>query len=115
MLTLNLTPVFSLRGIDKPFTYLVQNGFTRHSANILINSKNRIFRLDHIEKLCDLLLCEPNDILTWTPNPNLQYPDNYPLSKLKLQETANIKNTFANTPYGELKKLADNIVNNKFD
>ena len=113
MLNINLTPIFAIRGIEKPFTYLVQNGFTRHSANLLINSKNRVFRLDHIEKLCELLVCEPNDLLTWIPNPKQKYSDNFPLMKLKLQESNNLKDTLAKTPFSELKMLTDNIVNGK--
>jgi DNA-binding Xre family transcriptional regulator len=113
MLTLNLAPIFRIRGIEKPFTYLVQNGFSRHAATLLINAKNRVYRLDHMERLCELLVCEPNDLLAWTPNHKQEYPENFPLLKLKHQETSNIKDTLIKTPLSELKILTESIVNGR--
>ena len=113
MLIMNLNPIFKLRGIEKPFTYLVQNGFSRHAANILINAKNRVYRLDHVEKLCELLICEPNDLLAWIPNNKEEYPTNYPLSKLKHHDTGNIKEVLSKTPLSELKMITENIINAK--
>ncbi len=113
MLTLNLMPIFRLRGIEAPFSYLVQNGFSRHSATTLVNGDNRVLKLAHIEKLCDLLVCEPNDLLAWTADGRQKYPDNYPLAKLKPQPVNDLKETLSKTPFSELKGITERIVNSK--
>jgi DNA-binding Xre family transcriptional regulator len=113
MLTLNLNPIFKIRGIERPFTYLVKNGFSRHAATLLINGKNKVYRLDHVERLCELLICEPNDLLSWIPDKEHSYPENYPLARLKYHETDNIKDTLEKTPLSELKIITENIVKGK--
>lgn len=115
MLSINLAPIFKIRGIEKPFTFLVKNGFTHHAAHLLINGKNRVFRLDHIELLCNLLICEPNDLLTYTPDQNKNLPTNHPLTKLKHDHAHTIKETLATMPLSELKNITNtiNTINNK--
>jgi DNA-binding Xre family transcriptional regulator len=111
MLSLNLSPIFKIRGIDKPYTFLVSAGFSAHSATRILNNKPRVFRLDHIELLCNILFCEPNDLLLWTPTKGITYADNFPLSKLKLSDTHNNwKETFATIPFKELKQITKSML-----
>lgn len=111
MLTLNVSAIFKARGIDRPYTFLVKAGLSPHSANIIINSKTRVFRLDHIEMLCTLLVCEPNDLLTWTPDKGKVYPDNNPLAKLLPDNSANnLHETLAAMSYKELKETTKAIL-----
>ena len=106
MLLLNLDPLFKARGIDKPFTFLTKNGFTSHTTHRLLNSKSRHFHFDHIEQLCRIFLCEPNDLLLWVPDADTLYPENLPLLKLTKNESANDwRTTFAAMPFQELQKL----------
>ena len=116
MLTLNLTPIFNARGIEKPFPFLTRNGFSYHTTHNLLNSKSRIFRLDHIEKLCEILICEPNDLLSWTPEKNKVIPETHPLYKLKKDKTKkNIKETLANMSYKEIEELTNKITKQETD
>jgi DNA-binding Xre family transcriptional regulator len=112
MLTININQIFRARGIERPYTFLVKAGFTPHSANILLNSKTKVFRLDHIEKLCVLLKCEPNDLLVWYPNNKEIIADDHPLTKLKHEEspTLDLKKTLLNMPYSELKSLTSKLI-----
>ena len=112
MLTLNLTPIFKARGIDKPYSFLVKAGLTAHSATNILNSQTRIFRLDHVELLCKVLVCEPNDLLLWTPNSGEKFEPNFPLSKLIQVETGlnNWKETLATMPFKELKEVTKAII-----
>lgn len=113
MLSLNLTPIFQVRGIDKPYSFLVKAGFSPHSATNILNNKTRIFRLDHVELLCKTLFCEPNDLLLWTPEKETDYAENFPLSKLKLTDTDNNwKETFAKMPFKQLKEVTKTIIDN---
>lgn len=112
MLTLNLTPIFKARGILKPYTFLVKAGLSPHSANSIINSKTRVFRLDHIELFCNIFTCEPNDLLVWIPDKGQQYAENNPLLKLKQDDiNQNLQETLASMPFKQLKEITKSILN----
>jgi DNA-binding Xre family transcriptional regulator len=114
MLSLNLTPIFQLRGIEKPYTFLVKAGLSPYSATSILNNKPRVFRLDHVELLCELLVCEPNDLLVWTPDKGKKYADNHPLDKLKQQPAdTSWQETLSGMTYKELKEVTKTIVENK--
>jgi len=110
MLSLNLTPIFKARGIEKPYTFLVKAGFSHYTASTIINSKPKALRLGHIELLCTALLCEPNDLFLWTPDKNKVYAENFPLLKFKTSGSANNwKETLAHMPFNELKEATKHI------
>jgi DNA-binding Xre family transcriptional regulator len=110
MLSLNLKPIFNARGITKPHAFLVKNGFSNFSASRLINNETVVFRLDHMEKLCNALVCEPNDLLLFTPDKNKRYPPNHPLLKLAHDDSNNHwPTTLATMPFKELKEVTKNI------
>jgi hypothetical protein len=110
MLSLHLAPIFKARGITKPYSFLVKAGFTPFTATNIINYNSRVFRLDHIEMLCNILVCEPNDLLLFTPDKGRQYAPNNPLLKLAGDESnSNWPNTLATMPFKELKEATKNI------
>jgi DNA-binding Xre family transcriptional regulator len=110
MLTFHLTPIFKARGIDRPYTFLVKAGLSPHSANAILNSKTRIFRLDHIELLCRILVCEPNDLVVFTADKAQQLSPAHPLHNLKQADTAkDIKETLATLPLKQLKEITKQI------
>ena len=116
MLSLNLTPIFKARGIEKPFTFLVNAGLPKHSATRLINNKPAVLRLDHVELLCRVLLCEPNDLLLFKPEKGQQYAANHPL--LKLTQTIPVNNwqqTLAEMPLNQLRQVTKSISDIKPD
>ena len=113
MLSLNLAPIFSMRGIEKPYTFLVKAGLSPHSATTILNNKTRIFRLDHVELLCDILVCEPNDLLVWTPDKGKHYSENNPLVKLKQQSEVSWQETISKMTFQELKEISNTIVEKK--
>jgi DNA-binding Xre family transcriptional regulator len=111
MLSLNLLPIFKARGIERPYSFLVKAGLTPHTANSLLNSKTKVFRLDHIEKLCLILKCEPNDLLVWNLNKNEIIDESHPLTKLKHSESPaiDLKATLLNMPYKDLKSFSSRL------
>lgn len=111
MLYLNLKPVFRLRGIEKPFSFLIRSGFTHHSSHYLLSSYPRVIRLDHIEKLCLLLKCVPNDILGWTPDTDVQIDESTPLKILNNENinSFDLKEKLMNLPLNELKSLSEKL------
>jgi len=66
MMTLNIQRIAKLRGVERPYTFLVRQGFTNHSAKKLLSGQVRRLDLVHLEKLCRVFLCEPHDLLDYT-------------------------------------------------
>lgn len=111
MLYLNLPPIFAARGIKNPYTFLVKSGFTYHTATNLLNSNTRSFRLDHIEALCRILVCEPNDLLAWKPDQNVHYAAQNPLDKLRVSgPEPTLNETLATMPLSELKRATKDFL-----
>jgi DNA-binding Xre family transcriptional regulator len=113
MLSFNLEPIFKARGIQKPFSFLIKAGFTPHTAHHIISGDSRSFRLDHIEQLCLVLKCEPNDLLLFSPDKNQHYPENLPLFNLKAEEQRTDLNVLADIPFKDLKRLTAAILHSQ--
>lgn len=111
MLTLYLDPIFKARGIERPYTFLVKAGLSPHTASNILNAATRVFRLDHIELLCNVLVCEPNDLLMWTPDAGKKVDKNAPLANLIKTDKDLIdwKDSFASVPYKELKSITSSF------
>lgn len=111
MITLHLAPIFKARGIERPFNFLIKAGLPRHSAHRILNNKISVLRFDHLELLCRILICDPHDLLLFTPEKGQQYANNHPLFKLKEKEpTGNLHEVIATMPYAQLKEVAKSIV-----
>ena len=110
MLTFNLLPIFNARGIDKPYSFLVKAGFAPQAAHSIINSKTRVFRLDHIELLCNILVCEPNDLMVFIPNSEHPLSPGHPLNNLQQTEASkSIMHTLSTIPFKQLKEMTKQI------
>jgi DNA-binding Xre family transcriptional regulator len=110
MLSFNLAPVFKARSIDNPYTFLVKAGIARHTAHRILSREARVFRLDHVELICRVLICEPNDILVYTPSASHPLPEDHPLHNLRhIGTTPNVKETLSTIPFKQLQQLAGQI------
>lgn len=67
MLRLNIKAVCKLRGISKPQAWLVKSGFPKSTAANMGREEYENLPLVHLEKMCLLLNCTPNDLLRWEP------------------------------------------------
>ena len=113
MLNLNLQHIFEARGIDKPYAFLVKAGFTAHTATSIVSGSTRTFKLEHIELLCKALVCEPNDLLSFTADKNEVLAPDHPLLKLQHSDTEqNWRQTLATIPFNKLKELGKTIAKN---
>lgn len=112
MLILNLKPIFTARGIDKPYAFLTKNGFTHNTAKSLVAGKSPTINIRYMERLCELLWCEPNDLFLWQPAENTRIPDGHPLLPLlRTQETVlNIKHMLARVPLKKLNGLSEVLI-----
>ena len=67
MLKFNFQRILKARGIEKPYSYLVQEGFSRNIAVRMNTGKMKTMDLQGLEKLCERFECTPNDLLEWVP------------------------------------------------
>ena len=114
MLLFNLQPIFQARGIDNPYPILVKAGISKHSAKNIVQGITRVMNLDHIEILCKILICEPNDLLVWQPTKGEVYPENLPLFNIwQPKQADDLTETIATIPFKELKEVTQTIIENR--
>ncbi len=110
MLRLNVMPVFRARGIDNPYYFLVKQGLSPYTVNNILFNGVSSLNLSHVELMCKLLVCEPNDLLVWTPDKNQFYPENHPLQKLKPKPLPiDVQQTLSAIPYKDLVEIGNQI------
>jgi len=106
MLKLDVRRGFDVRGIKNPVVFLMKNGINRSTASKLYRGEVEFVRLGHLEKLCSLLRCTPNDLLSFTPDAKTIIDEDHPLNALKRARTAkNISELAAKLPLEKLNKL----------
>ena len=118
MLLFDIKPLLKARGVKRPYSFLVANGFTYSAANMMIYTNKRTIKFDQLEMLCDLLKCTPNDLMVWRPKAGVQYPKDYPLNGLKRKAIADEwMDVVAAMPLEKLKELAQEVMdrNNEGD
>jgi len=111
MLQFNFTRIFKIRAVDKPYSFLVKNGLSSNFAHRMARNKLNSCSLPHLEKVCKLLNCTPNDLIEWEPD---NEPDNRKYTALqslkKENKFADIEEITRTIPLDELsilKKLID--------
>ena len=105
MLNYNFSRVFKARGIDKPFTYLCNSGFSDQFATKVKNNKIKRLGLKEMEKLCLLLKCTPNDFMEWIPDADYDNIDNHPMDYLKKTYEVDMVKTINSIPLGQIQEI----------
>lgn len=82
MLTFNPRRMMAMRGIDRMFNFLNKNGFIRSTASYLVSGKPSHIKIGHIEKICRLLNCTPNDLFEWKTGAGDDLPAEHALKSL---------------------------------
>jgi DNA-binding Xre family transcriptional regulator len=110
MINYNFDRIFKARGVDKPFTYLTNAGFSDNYATKIKNNKIRRIGLKELEKLCILLRCTPNDFYEWIPENEEQVDKVHPLNVIrKSDKVFDLTKTLNSVPLGELDELEELI------
>ena len=65
MLKLNVLKILEEKGKSKYWLF-IQFGMTYTNFNMIIMNETKSIKYEHIEKLCDILDCEPNDLFAKT-------------------------------------------------
>ncbi len=107
MLIYNFKRVFQARGIDKPRDFLIKNGFPRGIASSIAINKVDRFALKHLEKVCLLLNCTPNDLIEWKPGNKKQDNADTALYALKKEQKGKgAEELLRGLPMSRLEELA---------
>ncbi|MBI4945957.1 MAG: helix-turn-helix transcriptional regulator [Bacteroidetes bacterium] len=106
MLQYNLTKIFQSRGIEKPYAFLKKQGFSHNLAHRIAQNKIDMLSLEHLEKLCTLLSCTPNDLLDWFPKKEDETAARHPLNALRRAiTTVDLPAFLRETPLHKLQEL----------
>lgn len=106
MLKYNLEEIFKMRGIAKPYAYMLKAGISPFAASQIATGNTKSLNLKHVELLCKVLYCLPSDLLVWIPDEGSTLPDTHPLTKLKRSNTnAEVANALKTLPLEELRKV----------
>jgi DNA-binding Xre family transcriptional regulator len=106
MLYFNFTRIFRARGIDKPSSYMINNGFSESFATKIIKNGYRKIDLNTIERICLLFKCTPNDLLNWVPDSRTHDPSSHPLATLiRKDNVINLTNTLNTVTLDKLLEI----------
>ena len=104
MLKFDFPRVFKARGIDRPFSFLVNYGYSTNMATRIVNNRTRQVNLRDIEKLCMILKCTPKDFFDWVPGKSDINMENHPLNALKRSDKSVLAQLINDIP---MDRLAD--------
>lgn len=106
MLIFNLQRVFALRGIGSPYSQLVKIGISRPTAWNLLENKVSSIQGKHLEKICEYLRCEPNDLYEWKPNRDTVNAEDHPLKGLRRDDKAEaFREMIRNIPLNKIDQI----------
>ena len=104
MLTLQIKQLCTLRGIKAPLAAITKAGISQQVAYKYLKGAKRNLSLKHIEMLCALLRCTPNDLFAWTPDDkNQDYPEN-PLQKIRQQQMPDLQKVIGGLSLEEVRR-----------
>lgn len=108
MLIYNFQRVFKARGIEKPHNFLVKHGIPRGIASRIANNKTNMITLKHLEEVCLLLNCTPDDLLEWKPaNKKEDSPDTALYILKRKQKSKDEAGLLRGLPLSKLEELAE--------
>lgn len=86
MLSINAGRVFKLRGLSGYLIRLVRAKISRRTARGFLDGSAVNIRLKHLEKMCLMLNCTPNDLFDWKPDEEINPPESHALYSLQRNE-----------------------------
>ncbi len=104
MLFLNLKRVMDMRGIERPYAFLVKNGFSAQAATSWSQNQVGCIKPSQIETLCTALNCTPNDLFEWRVDNKTVIPEAHALHSLK---KSNTHLALRDIPADKLEKLGE--------
>lgn len=104
MFFLNLKRVLEMRGIDRPYGFLLKNGFSAQAATNWSQNAVGCIKPEQMETLCMILNCTPNDLFEWREDGKTVVPEGHALRSLK---KSNTHLALRDIPADKLEKLGE--------
>ena len=105
MIQLNIRELCKTRGIKNPYSALTKAGISPYVAHEYLKGKKHRFITQHIEVLCKLLRCTPNDLFSWTPTePADDYPEN-PMQAIRKKERIDLNEILKTMSVEEIEQM----------
>jgi len=106
MLFANLNRAFALRAIDKPSEILLKHGISRPTILRLLRGDKEGVSYRHLEIICTILNCTPNDLFEWQSDAKTNLPENHSLYALKrIEKTRSLKEMINDVPMEKLDQV----------
>jgi DNA-binding Xre family transcriptional regulator len=107
MLYLHIDDLLDFKGIVKKRSFLAENGFSYLMAHRLLEKNKQKINLNHLELLCEILNCTPNDIMVWQPeDKHSKITKQHNLYKLLSKpKLSNVSNKIMQLPADKINKL----------
>ena len=110
MIALNLKAILLDREIKDHSSFLHANGFTWPTISRMLNNKCKGISFKHMEMLCTLLHCTPNDLILWTGDNGAQPQKLQPLHHLAPpRHRGIISEGFKSLPLSDLREIRKKI------
>jgi DNA-binding Xre family transcriptional regulator len=105
MVQLNIKELCRSRGFRHPHAALTKAGISNHVAIDMLKGKKKYLVIKHIEVLCKLLRCAPNDLFTWTPDePADDYPQN-PMQVIRKKQRLDLNEALKGMSLEEIEEM----------
>lgn len=105
MIYLNIKELCHARGIKNPLTTLKKAGISQYVAHEYLKGEKHRFVTKHVEILCKLLRCTPNDLFVWIPDePADDYPEN-PLQGIRKKPRLNLNEKLKTMTVEEIERV----------
>ncbi|TGD58067.1 helix-turn-helix domain-containing protein [Flavobacterium humi] len=112
MLYFNFARIFEIKGINRPFTYLVSLGYSKGYATRIANNQVTQVNAERLERFCRDFNCTPNDIFDYRPYSKKPLPEGHALLSLTKPEITNEVLVKINTlPLEKIQQIHDIIKN----
>lgn len=106
MLKYNIGRILKARGIDRPFGYLTNEGFSKSFASRIRDNRVNQLQNKDIEKLCLALGCTPNDLFDWTPDGRTERYKDHPMQQLNREgKEIDLNETLSSIPVDKLEAV----------
>lgn len=106
MIRLSLDRLFEVKGVKKPFNFMVKIGNSTGYATKLVNGRATSIPFDKLELLCEHFNCTPNDLFNYIPSSDKVLTATHALHKIaKTESIGKINKLLHELPMEKLEEL----------
>lgn len=113
MLRFNFKAAFAARGIFNVYGALTSAGFTEKVARNIALGKSSTLMLKHLEIICRMLNCTPNDLITYEPSSDKPLPEGHQLNRLAAIDLNHMSSQLRNLSFEQINEMTRLVTQGK--